>query len=864
MSRENFMNRFQNISAGVRMLRQAAALALLTTVVACTAGGPATTATQATTPGTAAASYTGPAAANADVQSFKVNLWENIRTSDKCGGCHHEGGQSPMFARSDDVNLAYQAANPLVNFTQPDQSTLVLQVGSGHNCWVADPKACADTMLTWIKAWIGSSATSSTGVTLTPPASTAVAGGKQFPTSSVSPFGATTEGTVGTVTTGTSFSETVYPLLTKFCSGCHSPAASSPQTPYFAQPDVGAAYVAAQDKINLNSPDQSRFVVRLRDEHHNCWTTAAGPADCAGSAAAMLAAINTFANAIAVTAIPPGQLLSMGLHLKDGTVASGGNRSEANLIAKYEFKTGTGTTAYDTSGVSPSADLMFTGDVSWVGGWGINVNTGGKAQATTATSAKIASMIAATGEFSIETWVAPANVAQKSAWIVSYSGSDKTRNTTLGQAAMTFSAATRSDKTDANGGTKLTLTDATKFPVQAALQHVVLTYDPVNGQKIFINGVDTGAVDPAMGGSLASWDNTFALVLGAETTGKEQWLGVIRFVAIHSRALTAAQVMQNYTAGVGEKYFMLFDVTALSGVPQSYIQVTASVLDSYAYQFTAPTFISLNPNAAPANIPLAGIRYGVNGVLQSSGQSWAMINTTVGGSAYTAANGQALSTVGGIVASDKGPDTDLMFLSFDQFGSNSHPFVNTPAPPPSANYAGLVAPTSGVKFYGQINAAMSQITGVPVSNATVNTVYNSLQQSLPTTNDLSAFVASAQTAISQLADAYCTTAVSTKSLFPTVDLTQTATSYFGQATATLTAAQISNRGLVINPLVNAATGGSAVNPNQAALVTTELNTLIDNLVGTPTNGLPPINATTTQTAQAACSAVLGSAVVSLQ
>ncbi|MEL4395602.1 LamG domain-containing protein, partial [Shewanella algae] len=86
-----------------------------------------------------------------------------------------------MFARSDDVNLAYQAVNPLVNFQQPDQSELVLKVSSGHNCWVSDPKACGDTMLTWIKAWIGTSATSSTGITLTPPTSSAVAGGKLFP-----------------------------------------------------------------------------------------------------------------------------------------------------------------------------------------------------------------------------------------------------------------------------------------------------------------------------------------------------------------------------------------------------------------------------------------------------------------------------------------------------------------------------------------------------------------------------------------------------------------------------------------------------------------------------------------------------------
>jgi len=842
------MNSFQGISAGVRMLRQAAALALLTTVVACTAGGPATSTTQQTTPGSTAASYTGPAAANADVQSFKVNLWENIRTSDKCGGCHHEGGQSPMFARSDDVNLAYQAANPLVNFQQPDQSTLVLQVGSGHNCWVADAKACADTMLTWIKAWVGSSATSNTGVTVTAPTSTDVAGGKLFP--GTAELGGDGSG-------ATSFKATVYPLLTQFCSGCHAPTAASPQTPFFAQADVDAAYIAAQDKINLNSPDQSRFVVRLRDEHHNCWTTASGgPGDCVGSSAAMLSAINTFAGAIKVTAVDPALLLSKGLKLKDGTVASGGNRSEANLVAKYEFKTGTGTTAYDTSGVSPSADLMFTGNVSWVGGWGINVAAGGKAQATTATSAKIASMIQSTGEFSVEAWVAPANVAQTGAWIVSYSGSDTTRNTTLGQAAMSWTASTRSDKTTTNGNKALLTTDATKFPVQAALQHVVMTYDPVNGQKVYVNGADTGAKDTVAGGSLASWDNTFALVLGAEANGKDQWLGVIRFVAIHSRALTADQIMQNYNAGVGEKYFMLFDVADLSGVPQSFVQVTASVLDNYAYQFTAPTFVSLNPNASVTNIPIAGIRYGVNGAVQSSGQSWQMVNTMIGGSAYTAASGQLLSKVGGIVASDKGADSDVMFLTFDQLGTHSHPFVNTAAPAPVATYASVAPPVNGVKFYGQINAAMAQITGVALNNQATNTVYQSLQQSLPTTNDLSAFVASAQTAIAQLADAYCT-AANKATLFPGLDPNQTnAATYFGAAPATNTPAT-GNRALVINPLIANALGGATTNAQQALVLQNELNLLITNLAGTS-------GTTSGQVAQGACSAVLGSAVVSLQ
>src|SRR5579862_6040772 len=132
------------------------ALALLATLAACSGGGPATTVNQQSTPPTDTADdYTGPAPANADVQAFKINLWQNIRTANRCGGCHHEGGQSPQFARSDDVNLAYQAALPLVNLTAPDQSLMVMKVGGGHNCWVADPSACASTLLVWIQAWIG-------------------------------------------------------------------------------------------------------------------------------------------------------------------------------------------------------------------------------------------------------------------------------------------------------------------------------------------------------------------------------------------------------------------------------------------------------------------------------------------------------------------------------------------------------------------------------------------------------------------------------------------------------------------------------------------------------------------------------------
>jgi hypothetical protein len=822
------------------------ALLVLLTLAACGGGGAPTTVNQQSTPPSSTANaYTGPAPANADVQAFKINLWENIRPANRCGGCHHQGGQSPMFARSDDVNLAYQAAGPLVNLVRPDQSMLVLKVGSGHNCWVADPSACAATMLVWIQAWIGAGSASTTSVQLTAPPVQAAGGGKQFPA----------DPTAG----NPSFQSTVYPLLTRFCVGCHTSSSATAQQPYFASSNINEAYAAAQPKINLASPNQSRFYVRLADEFHHCWVTpsSGGAPDCPGSSAAMLAAITAFATGIPVTPIDPNLVVSNALTLKQGTVAAGGNRYEANLVAKYMFQTGSGSTAYDTSGVTPAADLSLSGNVSWVGGWGISIGAGGKAQASTSTSQKLAAMIQSSGEYSLEVWAAPANVAQKDAYIVSYSGSNTTRDATLGQSAMQYEGRARSSTTDTNGTPPLTTTTASGA-AQAALQHVVLTYDPVNGQNIYVNGISTGAVDPAKGGSLANWDSTFALVLGNETTGQRQWLGVIKFVAIHNRALTAAQIQQNFAAGVGEKYYVLFGVSALTGVSQSYILFQASQYDNFSYLFYQPKFISLDPNAVvPANLPISGIRLGVNGVLAPAGQAYATMAASVGGANYTAANGQLLSGLGTVIPVTLGPTNDLFFLSFDQLGSHVHAYVEPTvvvSPPAPDN---TPKPDFGVATFERINHSLARITGVPTTNPVVSALYNVSQQSLPAGPLLAAFVPSQQTAMSQLANAYCGQLLATQSLRDSffggtgldASLNAGASGFFG-------ASGSPNRLLVINALVTNAVGNAT--PASASAVQSEVDALLTRI--------PTLNAgaTVSQATVAACTAVLGSAVVTLQ
>jgi hypothetical protein len=587
----------------------------------------------------------------------------------------------------------------------------------------------------------------------------------------------------------------------------------------------------------------------------------------------MLAAITAFANGIPITAVDPSLIVSNALTLTQGTIASGGSRYEANLVAKYMFETGQGSTAYDTSGVSPEADLSLSGNVTWVGGWGINIGAGGSAQASTSASAKFASMIQGSGEYTIETWVAPANVTQTNAWVVSYSGSNTTRNMTLGQDAMQYQGFARSSVTSTAGMPPL-ITTTTGGAAQAALQHVVLTYDAVNGQKIYVNGVYTGDADPSKGGSLANWDSTFALVLGNETTGQRQWQGVIKFVAIHNRALTAAQIQQNFAAGVGQKFFLLFGVSQLTGVNQSYILFQGSQYDTYSYLFDQPKFISLDPTAMPANLPISGIRIGVNGVLAPAGQAFTTVSATVGGSAYTAANGQLLSPLGTVVPASLGPANDLFFLSFDQIGTHVHAYVEptvTPSPPVPNNNP---QPDFGVATFERVNHSLSRITGVPITDPVVNSLYQASQQSMPAGSLILAFVPSQQAAISQLANAYCGEMLnSTQSGVNSAQLTHT---FFngaldnqlaGSGSSFFGASGSAPRTAVINALVSNTLGNA--NSQTASAIQTEVDALItrilisDSLAPAPHAAIEP-NATVLQTVTSACTAVLGSAAVTLQ
>jgi mono/diheme cytochrome c family protein len=820
------------------VLRWFIAAASVAVLAGCSSGG-APTVENPITQAPPVVDYIGPASANADVQAFRINLWENIKANNRCGSCHGAGGQTPMFARNDDVNLAYQAANTVVNLTQPDQSRMVIKVASGHNCWLQSAPACGDTLTVWIRNWAGASATAGTQIQLQAPTIKEVGGSKSFPDTSAA-FA----------------SSSLYALVrntgTANCVRCHSSNSATQQQPFFADGDVETAYAAIKSKINLDTPDQSRLVVRLRDEFHNCW----GTAGCAANAQTMLDAVNAFVGPLPINEVPAGLLISKGLTLYDGTVAAGGNRYEAATIAKYEFKTGMGNIAYDTSGHEPSLNLTLSGDVTWVGGWGINVKAGGKAQGTAAASKKLTDLVKSTGEFTIEAWANNANVAQEDAFIVSYSAGTNSRNATLAQRMYQYEGYTRSDQTSANGNPVL-LTRAADQDAQAALQHVVMTFSPVEGRRFYVNGVYTGDVDPQGGGSLADWDDTFALVLGNETSTNRQWQGVLKMVAIHNRALSPSQVQQNFDAGVGEKYFMLFSVSHLVTVPEAYVMLEASQLDSYGLQFTKPTFISLDPNATVSNLAIEGVRIGVNGAEARAGQAYAPLAQSIGAN-YTAGVGQKMSDVGTVIGLEKGVVDDLFFLSFERIGTNSNPADDPPVPsappPPTLDAESDV----GLRTFDELNATLSLLTGVPQTNPSVVGTYTLVKQALPSIEKLGTFGPAQQTGLAQLAIQYCSQMVNTPAL---------RTAFFGGAidptspgSAFGASGSAAREGLIGDLLTKGKNTGLEWDADDT-VIHDEIDSLIDKLLAGPTGSTSGGAGTVMK---ATCGAVLGSGLTLIQ
>jgi len=788
--------------------------------------------------------YTGPPARDIEVSNFQFYLWKNVVDPTRCGGCHNSEASTPvtpLFFDTSNVNVAYDAAvakDPALldmSTINPLDAVFVDKLENTHFCWETNTLICAALLAGWIDDWknAANGGVGSRQINLTAPANIRDPGdSKSFPPSHDVPA-------------GTSFEETVYPLLvanTPFafiandnCQNCHEEIATPlPQAPFFASGDVAAAYEAAKSKMDIDSPANSRFVQRLI-EQHNCWSDCGTtPNDIGSDANDMLQVITAFANGISATQIDPTLVISKALTLGEGIVASGGNRHETDQFALWEFKTGSGLTAFDTSGVGDSINLSMIGSVNWVGGYGLEF-TGGRAQADTISSDKIFTYLQDTREYAIEAWVIPSNVTQEDANIASYSGGDLSRNFTLGQDMYSYESYNRVDSiaSNANGDPVLSTGEDNEELAQASLQHVVINYDPLDrlgtgaGRSIYVNGQRVNNLNDTVAGDTIAgiWDDSFAFILGNEISGNRPWMGQIKLVGLHSRALDQAQILQNFDVGVGQKFFLLFYVghhLGEIGNPNSFIMFEVAQFDSYSYLFNKPIFVTLDGSAPIADISIKGLRIGINGKEALAGQAYANLDTTV------TVTGQELSPKGTIITLEKGPDSDEFFLTFEDFNGITKTFTDT-VPTVAADPSDPASPVEsdiGMRTFEEIAATISSITGIPVNDTrtfngnlvSVKSTYDNYIQQLPSVEAIGAFLPSHQMAIAQLALASCNTLVEANpGYFTGFNMNQDSRTAFGEPPTALyyspaepamgtplTVQQTDNRNAIIDPLLTAA------------------------------------------------------------
>jgi hypothetical protein len=102
------------------------------------------------------------------------------------------------------------------------------------------------------------------------------------------------------------FKDTLYPVLRANCSGCHSTEnrlGSGAQAPLHADVDVNLAHEYALTRVNFRDPKDSKFVVRMAIDRHNCFAE-----NCGVAAQQMLAAVTAWRDRISdmIRPVPRG------------------------------------------------------------------------------------------------------------------------------------------------------------------------------------------------------------------------------------------------------------------------------------------------------------------------------------------------------------------------------------------------------------------------------------------------------------------------------------------------------------------------------------------------------------------------------
>ena len=221
----------------------------------------------------------------------------------------------------------------------------------------------------------------------------------------------------------------------------------------------------------------------------------------------------------------------------------------AGLLVLYDFEQGSGDVVSDVSGVGDPLDLLIADPVAtaWFPG-GLAVLAPTLITSSPAAATKVIDGCMATNEITLEIWLRPTTLDQGGpARLITCSVDIDSRNFTLGQQfASYYQSRLRVSPAGLNGQPYLP-TPPDEGDVTTQLTHLQLTRDVAGVRRLYVDGVEraTDTVD----GDFADWDLGHALSFANEITLDRAWLGELHRAAIYDRALTAAEIAQNHSAG---------------------------------------------------------------------------------------------------------------------------------------------------------------------------------------------------------------------------------------------------------------------------------------------------------------------------
>jgi hypothetical protein len=156
---------------------------------------------------------------------------------------------------------------------------------------------------------------------------------------------------------------------------------------------------------------------------------------------------------------------------------------------------------------------------------------------------KITNAVSASNAISVEMWVSPADVARLDSMMLGISANRNARNFAFLQQGATLESYLRSTATGTRGEPPTTAANA----LQAQMMHLVFTRDAAGFTKVYVNGALVA--EGFVAGGLGNWVASHRLHLGGERDGSRSWLGTYYLLAIYNRALTPAEVVQNFAYG---------------------------------------------------------------------------------------------------------------------------------------------------------------------------------------------------------------------------------------------------------------------------------------------------------------------------